>query len=232
MSLNLSTFSRENDGRRGGGSTQKIAADACEHPFPPVFSRVLLWLALPLLAGCANPPLPPIVTLSPNVTARLPRPPAPDAPPVHREQLLTATARGETRTLHVVLDIAGGKMRLAGLSPVGIRLFTGTYDGDAIIVEQIPAATGLPPAGQVLGDIMLSGCAPAEWASTLPAGWVLADDPGGLRRVLKNPEGAVVSEIFYTPVKGLREPVRIRNHRFDYEIKITNIAGDGDDDAN
>ncbi|MDR3228685.1 MAG: DUF3261 domain-containing protein [Puniceicoccales bacterium] len=238
--LKHSIFSRERDGRHGGrpdlALTPALAPALTRTPArTPALTLALavLWLVLPLLAGCANPPLEPIVTLSPNITVRLPRPPAPDTPPVHREQLLTATAHGKTHTLYVVLDISGGKVRLAGLSPLGIRLFTGTYDGETIAVEQIPVAAELPPAAQVLGDIMLASCSLAEWAAVLPAGWVLADAPDGLRRVLKNPEGTVITEIFYTQTQGLREPSGLRNHRFAYEIKITNLADtDADDAAN
>jgi hypothetical protein len=184
----------------------------------------LLLPAALLLAGCCTtPPIQPIVVLAPGVSVRLPPPPPATAPPVHREQLLAATVNGTTRTLHAVLDIANGKLALAGLSPLGIRLFTGVYDGQTITVEHLPAAAELPPPAQVLGDIMLATCTPAEWAAVLPTGWTLTDTPDRLRRHLKTPTGQIITEITYTSPPQPRAPTRVRNHSFNYEIQITNL---------
>ncbi|AHF90663.1 hypothetical protein OPIT5_11110 [Opitutaceae bacterium TAV5] len=207
------------------------------HPHPFLATLPLLALLLPLLfqTGCATRPASavaspsaPVANLDPRTRVTLP-PPALAAPlaPLHREQLLRATARGRTWTLHTVLDADGEKITFAGLSPLGVRLFLLTYRDGRIDAEQLAATGELPPAAQVLADIMLAWWPLDAWQSRLPAGWTLADDAPVLR-TLRDPRGEVVMEIHYQPASGAArgEPAVIRQHAFDYRIGITTLADD------
>ena len=55
-----------------------------------------------------------------------------------------------------MLNADDQKITLAGLSSVGIRLFLVTYDAQGLRAEQSIVVPQLPPASQVLADVMLS----------------------------------------------------------------------------
>lgn len=55
-----------------------------------------------------------------------------------------------------MLNADDKKITLAGLSSVGIRLFLVTYDEKGLHTEQSIIVPQLPPASQVLADVMLS----------------------------------------------------------------------------
>ncbi|MDR2863112.1 MAG: DUF3261 domain-containing protein [Puniceicoccales bacterium] len=187
-----------------------------------MYLRLFLILPLFLLAACAAPK--PEATLSPGVTIALPKPGL--AEPLHREQLLTATTKGTSRNLQTILEADAAHITLAGLSPVGARLFKVDYSATGIAVEQLTILPELPPAGQVLADIMLSYWPTAAWQPVLPPGWTLRDDTPALR-TLRNAQGDPVEEIFYIARQGKREPVRIRHHIFDYEIHLADVGSEG-----
>ncbi|RRJ95258.1 DUF3261 domain-containing protein [Opitutaceae bacterium TAV4] len=130
-----------------------------------------------------------------------------------------------------MLDADGRKLTLAGLSPMGLRLFLLTYEDGRITAEKLPALpASLPPPAQVLADIMLAWWPLESWAPRLPAGWTLADDSPA-RRVLRDPDGNPVAEIHYRetgPAAAPRraDPVLVRHHSFGYEIRLTTLTDD------
>ncbi len=63
---------------------------------------------------------------------------------------------GKTQSLLVMLNADNQKITLAGLSSVGIRLFLLTYDAQGLRAERSIVVPQLPPASQVLADVMLS----------------------------------------------------------------------------
>jgi len=184
---------------------------------------LLAWLVLSL-GGCATQPPAstlPQAWLKPGVQVKLPSPLL--EKPVSQQQLLTATVKGKQQSLLVLLNADGKSLQLAGLSPLGIRLFKVVYDQQGIHTEQAIKIDGLPPANQVLADIMLSYWPVERWQPLLPAGWRLDDQP--LRRTLRDNHGATITRIDYLPKGATRQPVSITQQAFHYQITIQNVGG-------
>lgn len=184
-----------------------------------VYRAVALAAAL-LLAGCSHSTdtkeTRPQAWLQPGTKVTLPPPGI--SPAVSSQQLLTGSFNGQTQSLLVMLNADAHKVTLAGLSSVGIRLFLATYDESGIHTEQSIVVPQLPPASQVLADVMLSHWPISAWQSQLPKGWTLTDN--GDRRELRNASGKLVTEIVYLQRKGKREPISIEQHVFKYHITI------------
>ena len=184
------------------------------------FYRAVALTAALLLAGCSHSTdtkeTRPQAWLQPGTKVTLPPPGI--SPAVSSQQLLTGSFNGQTQSLLVMLNADAHKVTLAGLSSVGIRLFLATYDETGIHTEQSIVVPQLPPASQVLADVMLSHWPISAWQPQLPKGWTLTDT--GDRRELRNASGKLVTEIVYLQRKGKREPISIEQHVFKYHITI------------
>ncbi|HEG1829135.1 TPA: DUF3261 domain-containing protein [Enterobacter cloacae] len=184
------------------------------------FYRAAALAATLLLAGCSHSTdteeTRPLAWLQPGTQVTLPPPDI--TPAIRSQQLLTGRFNGQTQSLLVLLNADGQKVTLAGLSSVGIRLFLATYDNTGIHTEQSVVMPQLPPASQVLADVMLSHWPLSAWQPQLPKGWTLKDT--GTRRELRNPDGKLVTEIVYLQRNGKREPISIAQHVFKYHITI------------
>ncbi len=184
------------------------------------FYRAAALAAALLLAGCSHSTdtqeTRPQAWLQPETRVTLPPPGI--SPAVSSQQLLTGSFNGQTQSLLVMLNADAHKVTLAGLSSVGIRLFLATYDETGIHTEQSIVVPQLPPASQVLADVMLSHWPISAWQPQLPKGWTLTDT--GDRRELRNASGKLVTEIVYLQRKGKREPISIEQHVFKYHITI------------
>ena len=184
------------------------------------FYRAAL-ISVLLLVGCSHSTqnvdgTRPQAWLQPGTKVTLPAPGI--TPAVNSQQLLTGSFNGKTQSLLVMLNADAHKITLAGLSSVGIRLFLATYDATGIHTEQSIVVPQLPPASQVLADVMLSHWPIDAWQPQLPKGWTLKDK--GDRRELRNADGKLVTEIVYLQRKGKREPISIEQHVFNYHITI------------
>ncbi|QGU88069.1 DUF3261 domain-containing protein [Erwinia sorbitola] len=186
-------------------------------------SLLTLLCAALLLTGCAGKPdeTRPQAWLKPGVRVTLP-PPAID-PAFSQQQLLTGSFKGKQQSLLVMLSADGQQLTLAGLSSLGIRLFRVTYDSSGIHTEQSLILPEMPPASQVLADIMLSHWPLAAWQPRLPAGWTLTDK--GDRRQLRDADGGLVTEIRYLQRGTQRLPVSVQQFAFGYHILIQNLDG-------
>lgn len=184
------------------------------------FYRAVALTAALLLAGCSHSTdtqeTRPQAWLQPGTRVTLPPPGI--SPAVSSQQLLTGSFNGQTQSMLVMLNADAHKVTLAGLSSVGIRLFLATYDETGIHTEQSIVVPQLPPASQVLADVMLSHWPISAWQPQLPKGWTLTDT--GDRRELRNASGKLVTEIVYLQRKGKREPISIEQHVFKYHITI------------
>ncbi|MBV8042770.1 DUF3261 domain-containing protein [Pluralibacter sp.] len=172
-----------------------------------------------ILAGCSHSSPDngrPQAWLAPGVNVTLPPPGI--TPAISSQQLLTGRFNGQSQSLLVLLNADDKKLTLAGLSSVGIRLFLATYDDRGIHTEQSVVAPQLPPASQVLADVMLSHWPLSAWQPQLPKGWTLLDK--GDKRELRDARGRLVTGITYLQRKGKREPVSIEQHAFNYHITI------------
>lgn len=183
-------------------------------------SPALALIAALFLAGCSHSqPAPegrPQAWLEPGTRVTLPPPGI--SPAISSQQLLTGRFNGHTQSLLVMLNADDKKLTLAGLSSVGIRLFLVTYDEKGLHAEQSIVVPQLPPASQVLADVMLSHWPIDAWQPRLPQGWTLIDH--GDRRELRNAHGKLVTEITYMNRKDKREPISIEQHVFKYHITI------------
>jgi Protein of unknown function (DUF3261). len=184
------------------------------------FWRSAALIGLLALAGCSTShhadDIRPQAWLAPGARVTLPAPGI--SPAVSSQQLLSGSFNGQTRSLLVMLNADDKKITLAGLSSVGIRLFLVTYDEKGLHTEQSIIVPQLPPASQVLADVMLSHWPIAVWQPQLPKGWTLADK--GDKRELRNAGGKLVTEITYLQRKGRREPISVEQHVFKYHITI------------
>lgn len=173
------------------------------------------------LAACAGKPnnTRPQAWLKPGVKVTLPAPAM--VPPVNEQQLLTGSFKGQQQSLLVLLNADEHQLSLAGLSSLGIRLFRITYDEHGIHTEQSIVLPDMPPASQVLADIMLSHWPVSAWRPQLPKGWLLEDR--GDQRVLLDADGNVVTEIQYMNRNGRREPISVRQRVFGYHIVIQSL---------
>lgn len=191
----------------------------------PIFHRLkqapaaILAVAL-LLTGCSHSSpendARPQAWLEPGTRVTLPAPGI--SPALSSQQLLTGSFNGNTQSLLVMLNADSQKVTLAGLSSVGIRLFLVTYDDKGLHSEQSIVVPQLPPASQVLADVMLSHWPISAWQPQLPKGWTLADI--GDKRELRNAHGKLVTEISYLNRKGQRVPIAIAQQVFKYHITI------------
>jgi len=186
--------------------------------------RGLAIIVLLLLAGCAarpNADTLPQAWLKPGVRVSLPAPMLDHK--LAQQQLLTGSVNGKQQSLLVLLNADGKTLQLAGLSPLGIRLFKVVYDAQGIHIEQAIKIAQLPPANQVLADIMLSYWPINRWQPLLPTGWTLVDE--GAQRILRDDAGQIVTRIDYINDKGKRQPVAIDQRVFHYHITIENVGG-------
>ncbi|WP_433636190.1 DUF3261 domain-containing protein [Kluyvera georgiana] len=185
----------------------------------PAINALFLIGALLLTACSHTQPAPsarPQAWLEPGTRVILPAPGI--SPALSSQQLLTGSFNGQTQSLLVMLNADDKKLTLAGLSSVGIRLFLATYDEHGLHTEQSIVAPQLPPASQVLADVMLSHWPISAWQPQLPAGWTLTDS--GDKRELRNARGKLVTEITYLNRHGKRQPISIAQHVFKYHITI------------
>lgn len=183
--------------------------------------RTLFILFTLLLVGCSSQPTP-TAYLDKGTAMTLPTPVL--ATPFYRQQLLTASVGGRSHQLMTVLEADGRQLTLVGLTPSGVRLFRVRYDQQGIATEQLsPLLTGgMPPVSQVLADVMLCYWPLASWQPQLPPGWTLQDD--GLTRRLHAPDGALVTEIRYRDADGVREPVSLQQHVFNYRLQLETLS--------
>lgn len=180
---------------------------------------VNLLFLVTLLCGCQHStPLAsqPMAWLAPGTKVRLPPPSL--TQPVRSQQMLTGNFKGKSQSLLVMLDANSDKLSLAGLSPLGIRLFMLNYDAKGLHTEQSIVVPHLPPASQVLADVMLSFYPISTWQHYLPEGWCLTDKDEV--RQLLDPSGQAIVTIRYRTVNAQRLPVSLEQHAFHYQIFI------------
>ncbi|MBT0719691.1 DUF3261 domain-containing protein [Rosenbergiella collisarenosi] len=182
--------------------------------------RHIFGLCLLLLLGGCQHQTPqvaqPTAWLKPGTKVTLPRPSLDT--PIRSQQMLTGRFNGQQQSLVIMLDANQQQLRLVGLSPVGIRLFMLTYDDKGIHTEQSIVVPHLPPASQVLADVMLSFYPVSRWQSNLPTGWRLRDVEN--TRQLTDSKGQVIMEVHYQQFDAQRLPISLEQRAFHYQISI------------
>ncbi len=183
-----------------------------------VTTLIGLLCVLTACAGLQNKQAP-TTWLKPGTQVQLPAPGI--RPSINSLQLLTATIKGQSHSLLVMLTADNEQLTLVGLSSLGIRLFKVTYDAAGIHTEQSIALPDLPPAAQVLGDIMLSYWSVEAWQVQLPSGWTLLEQ--GSRRELRDAKGTLIIDIDYDGEGDKRIPVSVEHYVFAYRIVIESL---------
>lgn len=188
--------------------------------------RHVLALLLAGLVACSTQQ-PPVAALDRQTWTPLPTPWP--APLQYRQQLLTVSLPGSThdgQSLMTVLTAQQQGLRLIGLTPMGVRLFQIDYDHSGVHSAQLPGlanlASSLPPAPQVLADVMLAYWPLASWQATLPRGWTLVEHNG--QRLLRNPARELVTEIHYCTTPSGAEPCSLTQHVFGYQLTLRTLA--------
>lgn len=184
--------------------------------------RSLCFLFLFVLVGCSSSkhPKQPSAWLKPGVSVTLPSPGLNQS--FTEQQLLTANVKGKSYSLIALLDVNSEGLSLAGLSSLGVRLFLLNYDNQGIHTEQSIMLPELPPAEQVLADIMLSYWPTDSWSSHLPKGWQIIDH--ATTRELRDEQQQLVSEITYQVDSNGKVPMKIDNRIFGYQIMISHLG--------
>ena len=143
--------------------------------------------------------------------------PCPDFPEASYRQLLTFSYDGSSHSLIALLKLGKGRLSLSGLTPMQVKLFDASFDGRKLEVRtQVPAAS-LPPAEQVVMDIMLAYGRGDGFKDSLK-GFSFEGTKDAL--LIRDKSGKAVYGIDYSG--GL--PVRIKNHEFGYSISIRYIG--------
>ena len=192
-----------------------------------IMTRFLLLAVVLLTAACATKNPAPTAWISKNIQVSLPKPHRATA--LHTQQLLSTTVDDKTHSLIVLLDADKDQIALVGLSPLGIRLFKATYDQKGIRSEQSIPFVKLPPASQVLADIMLANWPIATWQGHLPENWTLEDKEN--KRYLKDEQQNLIIEISYQTKDTVRSPIAIVHHVFGYSIQLEDMSENTDDNS-
>lgn len=150
---------------------------------------------------------------------RVALPPASVIPPQESRQVLNLTYGAINQSIDVLFRADGQRLLMAGSAPLGIRLFTARYDSSGIHTSMLVEFKGLPRPEQVLLDVMLSLAPASAWSTVLPPGYAVTDRGGD--RIVTNSKGQAISIISYADVGGKRQPVRMVNKVFGYQINIS-----------
>lgn len=121
--------------------------------------------------------------------------------------------------LLVALQTSPQQIKLTLLSTLGIKLAQATYDGKQIHVEKQLHLGKMPPANQVLGDILLILLPTHRWQ--LPDGWMLLDENG--HRTLYDDKQQKVISIRYEKWQ-LEQNTYLEHHKFNYKIHIKTLS--------
>lgn len=180
--------------------------------------NLLIGFLILLLCSCISKPNKLETWLSKGVKVNLPAPHLTQT--YHDQQLLTFNYNGQQHSLIAMIDADNHSLNVIGLSTLGIRLFKIDYRDNEIKTEQNIFIKELPPASQILSDIMLSIYPVEQWQAVLPIGWKLIDDKQ--HRILVDDKNQTIIEISYLPLTSslIRKPNHIHHHVFGYQIAI------------
>lgn len=185
--------------------------------------KFLFWLTCFVtifLSSCATKPTTE-TWLTKETKVNLPKPDLNQ--PYHCQQLLTFKYNGQENSLITLVNAESNTLTAVGLSTLGIRLFKIEYRDNVITTEQNIFIKELPPASQILSDIMLSVWPIQKWQTVLPKGWQLIDND--LHRKLINDKQETIIDITYQqqPSMQIRKPIYLKHNVFNYQITIQNM---------
>ncbi|MGC7559758.1 DUF3261 domain-containing protein [Pasteurella sp. PK-2025] len=142
------------------------------------------------------------------------------APTLYQQQLLRIhyPEQKNHAPVLVVLQSSPQHIALTVLSTLGIKLAQAQYNGREIKVENQPLLAKMPPANQVLGDILFTLLPPQSWQ--LPEGWKMTEQHN--QRFLYDPQHRLVMRVTYKNTQPI-QPVLLENVPFNYQIHIETL---------
>lgn len=140
---------------------------------------------------------------------------------ISAQQLLTIHYGSESHQIIAMLQGQGDILKLTILTPAGVRLYDAEYTAGQLTTRSFISADKLPPASQVLFDIMLCLLPAEDFSAVLPPGFVLKDE--GLTRLLYDGDNLVYRIEFKETAEGGREVTRIAHQIFHYQIDFKTL---------
>lgn len=141
--------------------------------------------------------------------------------PLIRHQLLSVETSERRQSFQALLKADTAGLELVALTPSGIGLFSLLYNQQGITTEQKVSHQALPPAAQVLADIMLAYWPLESWQTRLPRGWSLQSTASARKLVTAKGEALVTIDLHQE--KNRSEPYRLTHHGFGYKLHIKNL---------
>lgn len=143
------------------------------------------------------------------------------APTLYQQQLLRIhyPEQKNHAPVLIILQSSPQQIKLTVLSTLGIKLAQAEYNGNEIKVENQLHLTKMPPANQVLGDILLTLLPIQSWQ--LPEGWKMTEQHN--QRFLYDPKHRLVMRVTYKTTQ-LIQPVLLENYPFNYQIHIETLS--------
>lgn len=141
----------------------------------------------------------------------------------HDKQLLTFQYNNQENSIITLVEGKANQLKVIGLSTLGVRLFEIDYDGINIKTKQNIFVKQLPPAEQVLSDILLSILPAEKWQPLLPKEWTLIDNDS--HRKLLNETQETIVDITYEQktANDIYKPIKIKHSIFKYQITIKSM---------
>lgn len=134
-------------------------------------------------------------------------------------QLLTVAYGNETRNIIVIMDANSKRLELIGLSEVGIKLFSVSFNGRDLKYKKFILVPNGLSVEQVLLDVLLSHTKKQAWDGLLPDGYSLKDS--NYTRTLLDDSGQTIYTIIFDKAYEYPRPISVKNHVFGYEIFVT-----------
>lgn len=156
------------------------------------------------------------VHLTPQVSCDLPQ--LALKKPLLSQQLLTVSYNGQSQEIIALLEGQGTALKLSILSVMGIRVYDAEFKDGVLTAVNYLNIKELPPAPQVLFDIMLCEADAASVNAVLPDGWTITD--AGRVRTLTDDAGAEIYRLDFDEHGAAR---RLVQRVFNYEIAFSDL---------
>jgi hypothetical protein len=177
------------------------------------FFRASAVSAVLLMHGCAHAP-PPAAAIAPAPLA------PPGAPgPRNASQVIHAAFGPRTLTLGTAIQVDAAGLKVVGLTATGQRLFTVSWDGNAVSAQKSAFVPAEVDPARVLADVQLALWPLASVQAAFRAGGLEVTEPfTGVRRLHRGT--ALVAEVHYATADPWSGRLWLVNFELDYSLTI------------